>query len=1223
MDRGGGRGHRTPDRGRGHRRGNFQGQGRGGHRGGGHGNRGRDEDRAQNHDGQDRGGHRGGGRGNRHRDVDRAQKHDGKGRGRGGYSGGPTRVYKPVSYGLIEEKIEELSCEELLLWLLNDRGFESLLKLEKIEKPRLLISTLKAILRAMDSGRDGNSTQLLINVRDSPMFKSVPFILNLGFSLWSQREMTDIVDKLVCLLDIYMKILPTDSADVVEVIWDTLTLKLPKLSKLLVPDIVHERLDLVKENIDIYNEKRINNNNLLKKPEKKRAEDEGLDDLAPPEDFKTLSIFPTASDFEDKEIFLRKNLIGSPYKDLDTYLDVQFRLIREDFVRPLREGILEYKHCLQTGTKLKSKDVKIYEKTKILYPDITQSGLTYRIQFSLGALKSVRWANSKRLIYGSLVCLSLDGFNTFLFATIVNRDPKDLEQGMVDIKLDSNVDDDDELVNFNREYAMVESSSFFEAYRHVLKSLQEAGDNLPFQRYIVGEKRKSPGFFDSDDSGSEEDAGKVEIKYPRYLPFDAKYDLSPLMKEKYKSLGKNISLRNAGKWPHKDLMALDDSQLDAVKNSLTREVSIVQGPPGTGKTYIGLKIAEVLLLNSDFWNQRRGPILVLCYTNHALDQFLEGILKFNEEIVRVGSRSKNEALERFNISNLKRTSREHLSRNVRTSFAKIREQMKEHEQEMIDINARIEASRNHVLSENEIEHNMGGALEIIKAGCQTDFQTVGRQGKPKSCIQEWLGLGSAVIQENLVDEFVEMRIDGDNDVNGEENDQVDVKEDAEREQEQRFLDLEEDDVQNDALKELKEKKERAMNNVDFIRIVNEFENDGFKISKREMKRRKQFAKKELSKTSIMNKEERNRAERDPWRLSLSARWRLYRTWVSGYQYHLQNVHDSVGKKYIFQLKRLEEIKEIEMTNIIKRAKVVGMTTTGAARLHSVVKNIESTIMIVEEAAEVFEAHIVASLTASCQHLILIGDHQQLRPNPTVYELCKRYNLDVSLFERLIRSGLSHNRLDIQHRMLPAISKLIVPHIYKDLQDHESVHAYPAIKGVGSNLFFIDHNQKENAVQEGQSKVNEHEAKFLQELCRYFLKQGYPGEKITILTTYSGQLFAFKKLMQRKDFPGVTVTTVDNYQGEENDIILLSLVRSNHEGQIGFLKTDNRVCVALSRARHALIAIGNFVQLAEHSPLWRNIVEYLHNGKMIDSSLLLKSSCRHPLYEKVNEYLLIP
>ena len=57
--------------------------------------------------------------------------------------------------------------------------------------------------------------------------------------------------------------------------------------------------------------------------------------------------------------------------------------------------------------------------------------------------------------------------------------------------------------------------------------------------------------------------------------------------------------------------------------------------------------------------------------------------------------------------------------------------------------------------------------------------------------------------------------------------------------------------------------------------------------------------------------------------------------------------------------------------------------------------------------------------------------------------------------------------------------------------------------------------------------------------------------------------------------GVQVTAVDNYQGEENDIIILSLVRSNQEGSVGFLGTDNRVCVALSRARNGLYAIGNF------------------------------------------------
>ena len=94
-------------------------------------------------------------------------------------------------------------------------------------------------------------------------------------------------------------------------------------------------------------------------------------------------------------------------------------------------------------------------------------------------------------------------------------------------------------------------------------------------------------------------------------------------------------------------------------------------------------------------------------------------------------------------------------------------------------------------------------------------------------------------------------------------------------------------------------------------------------------------------------------------------------------------------------------------------------------------------MIVEEADEVLKAHIVAGLTASCQHLILIEDHHQLRPNPTVFELSRTFNLDISLFERLIKNNLKFSRLENQHKMLPAISKLLVPYIYEELVDHKS------------------------------------------------------------------------------------------------------------------------------------------------------------------------------------------
>lgn len=115
----------------------------------------------------------------------------------------------------------------------------------------------------------------------------------------------------------------------------------------------------------------------------------------------------------------------------------------------------------------------------------------------------------------------------------------------------------------------------------------------------------------------------------------------------------------------------------------------------------------------------------------------------------------------------------------------------------------------------------------------------------------------------------------------------------------------------------------------------------------------------------------------------------------------------------------------------------------------------------EEAAEVLEAHVVTSLTQYCQHLILIGDHQQLRPSPTVYDLQTKYNFDVSLFERMVKNGMEFGRLRLQHRMRPEIAKML-DHIYVNpkLENHDTVLKFEAIKGVAKNLFFVDHDKQE-------------------------------------------------------------------------------------------------------------------------------------------------------------------
>ena len=126
--------------------------------------------------------------------------------------------------------------------------------------------------------------------------------------------------------------------------------------------------------------------------------------------------------------FLRRNKTDGSYNDAEHYLDVQFRLLREDFVRPLREGIAKLLERIGSAKIGALQDIRVYKDVRLLYPICTTDGLRYRIKFDNTRLRNVRWENSKRLIFGSLMCLSKDKFETFVFATIANRDAKELKQ---------------------------------------------------------------------------------------------------------------------------------------------------------------------------------------------------------------------------------------------------------------------------------------------------------------------------------------------------------------------------------------------------------------------------------------------------------------------------------------------------------------------------------------------------------------------------------------------------------------------------------------------------------------------------------------------------------------------------------------------------------------------------------------------------------------------------
>lgn len=136
----------------------------------------------------------------------------------------------------------------------------------------------------------------------------------------------------------------------------------------------------------------------------------------------------------------------------------------------------------------------------------------------------------------------------------------------------------------------------------------------------------------------------------------------------------------------------------------------------------------------------------------------------------------------------------------------------------------------------------------------------------------------------------------------------------------------------------------------------------------------------------------------------------------------------------------------------------------------------------------------------------------------------------------------------------------------------NIFAYLNARGVESNLHFFDHRLMESEMMFIKSKYNPEEAEIILRFAQYLIANSYEPKQITILTLYTGQLINIRNLIRKqyKNLYDVIVSTVDSYQGEENDIILLSLVRSNKNNSIGFLKVSNRVCVALSRARKGKI-----------------------------------------------------
>ncbi|KAG8519603.1 NFX1-type zinc finger-containing protein 1 [Galemys pyrenaicus] len=1139
---------------------------------------------------------------------------------------------KKLGYKFLESLLQK-DASEVVITLATSSGLQELLSHSSM-KSNFLELICQVLRKACSSKMDRQSVHHVLGILKNSQF--LKFCLPTYVSRMMTEPIHDIrnqypehISNIISLLQDLISVFPASSVQETSMLISILPASLNALraSGVDIEEETEKNLEKVQTIIEHLQKKK--REGTLRADTYTLVQPEAEDDVA----YRTMPIYPTYNEVHlNERPFLRPNITSGKYDSTAIYLDTHFRLLREDFVRPLREGILELLQSFEDQglRKRKFDDIRIYFDTRIITPECSSSGIVYKVQFDTKPLKYVRWQNSKRLLYGSLVCMSKDNFETFLFATVSNREQEDLCKGIVQLCFNELLAD----VQPSDSFLMVETTAYFEAYRHVLEGLQEIKEeDVPFQRNIV-----------ECDS---------YVKEPIYLLRGGRYDFTPLIKNPSAtgeslrdtdgSRYSKVNVLDPSQWPSKEVLELDDSQMQALQFALTRELAIIQGPPGTGKTYVGLKIVQALLTNTSVWQIgiQRFPILVVCYTNHALDQFLEGIYKCQKtSIVRVGGRSNSEILRQFTLRELrnKREFHRDLPMHLRRAYMNIMTEMKSLEQGLHKGAQTLECTMSGVLQEQHLKKYISPQhWKSLMNGPIQDSDWDYLQDRKHSMMLEWLGLGVSSFTQSVAptgpENIAQAEGEEEEEEGEEEGSLIEITEEADLIQADRMIEEEEvvrprrqKKEENGAVQELaKGLLAMWIDNPALGSAAGQEQATGeWETQRKQKKKMKKKVKIELRKLNTMPEAEANEIQ-DVWQLDLNSRWRLYRLWLQMYQADTRRKILDYERLYHTSAEKMAEVRRHEDLHILKGAMVIGMTTTGAAKYRQILQEVAPQIVIVEEAAEVLEAHTIATLSKACQHLILIGDHQQLCPSANVYDLAKNFNLEVSLFERLVKVNIPFVRLNYQHRMRPEIAQLLVPHIYQGLENHPSVLKYEKIKGVASNLFFVEHNLPEQEIQEGKSHQNQHEAHFVVELCKYFLCQEYLPSQITILTTYTGQLFCLRKLMPSKTFDGVRVHVVDKYQGEENDIIILSLVRSNQEGKMGFLQISNRICVALSRAKKGMYCIGNMQMLAK-VPLWSKIIHTLRENNQIGHALQL--CCQnhpetHTLVSKASDFQKVP
>jgi predicted DNA helicase len=283
--------------------------------------------------------------------------------------------------------------------------------------------------------------------------------------------------------------------------------------------------------------------------------------------------------------------------------------------------------------------------------------------------------------------------------------------------------------------------------------------------------------------------------------------------------------------------------------------------------------------------------------------------------------------------------------------------------------------------------------------------------------------------------------------------------------------------------------------------------------------------------------------------------------------------------------------------LLDQASVVCATLTGLDP--QVLGQRHFDLLVIDEAAQAIEPSCWIGLVRAGR-VVLAGDPWQLPP--TILSMqAAREGLAVSLMERLAQAGLGDIRRQLlqQYRMHAQIMGFSSAEFYEGtlqadpLVERHLLRELPGVADVpltAAPLLFVDTagaGWDEEREPDGESLTNPAEARWVVKQVARLREAGVAADDLAVIAPYAAQV---RLLREQAGMEEIEIDTVDGFQGREKEAILVSLVRSNPHGEIGFLEDTRRMNVALTRARRHLSVVGDSATLCHHA-FYRRFVEY--------------------------------